>query len=94
MTGGAWNINEGTIVDTPPGKPNSTMPIIWFKPVVTWTINEDEETYQCPLYVTATRGGVISTSGTSSNFITAITLPTKDPAKWTLRACALLCQHN
>ena len=95
MTGGSWHSHEGHIVDVLPGKPNSPMPIIWFKPEIISNVTEnEEEIYHCPLYVTSTRGGVISTSGASSNFITAISLPTREPSKWTLRACALLCQPN
>ncbi len=67
------------------------MPVLWLVP--------DEVSrfqafpcYSCPVYKTAERRGVLSTTGHSTNFVLDVKLPTsKDPAHWTKRGVALLC---
>ena len=68
----------------------SKMPLIWFKPMEDY--KRDPDDYPCPCYKTGKRAGVLSTSGTSTNFVVAVELPTdKDSDYWVLRGAALLC---
>nr|XP_056709345.1 dynein axonemal heavy chain 14 [Euleptes europaea] len=49
--------------------------------------------YECPLYQTPQRSGILSTTGISSNFVTSVNLPTQlTPSHWITRGVALLCQ--
>ncbi len=54
---------------------------------------EKTDCYACPVYKTAARQGVLTTTGLSSNFIIAVDLPCAEtPRKWTLRGTALLTE--
>ena len=47
--------------------------------------------YECPLYKTATRAGVLSTTDASSNFVVAVDNPTdRNPDYWVSMGAAML----
>ena len=74
MDGARWDRHDNTIDDQIPGEMYSHMPVILFKPVDNYQPNAED--YQCPIYKTSVRAGVLSTTGQSTNYILAVDLPT------------------
>ena len=69
------------------------MPVIWIEPVIIDDYNPKEKFYQCPLYKTSTRRGVLSTTGHSTNFVMYLGIKSHiDPEHWVRRGVAMLCQ--
>lgn len=71
----------------------SKLPIIHFIPVINYEPPKNE--FQCPLYKTHVRAGVLTTTGASSNYILNLSLqidPTTIPDFWVIQGVASLCQ--
>jgi hypothetical protein len=69
-----WNADGKAIDEQEPGQIYSAAPYMHLRQ----TNNNTQQTqafYQCPVYSTAAREGVLSTTGTSTNFVVALPLP-------------------
>lgn len=70
---------------------NPCLPVLHIIPVK--KLPENDTRYVCPLYKTAIRAGVLSTTGHSTNFVVPILLPSsKEQSYWILKGTALLIQ--
>jgi len=68
-----------------------SLPAMHINPVM--RLPEDDPRYICPLYKTAIRAGVLSTTGHSTNFVLAILLPSvQSQSYWILKGTALLIE--
>ena len=74
MEGCKWDYGREMIVESSPKVLTTFAPIIWLKPVQ--GEHDLHRTYTCPVYKTAERRGVLSTTGHSTNFIMNVNLPT------------------
>ncbi|MBN3325639.1 DYH1B protein, partial [Atractosteus spatula] len=98
-----WDPLSQALEDSLPSYQHCPMPEINFLPQQIADEDAPIETdtadvllyYDCPLYRTSKRAGSLSSSGLSTNFITAISLPTKvSPNHWVIKGTALLSQVN
>jgi len=90
LEGARFDRGSWLLCDSEPGKMFDLLPVIHFKPAVLH--KQFPGTYNCPVYKTAVRKGVLSTTGMSTNFVVPIELPTDEPEqKWILAGVAALC---
>jgi dynein heavy chain len=91
IEGAKWDSVSMQLDEGRHGEMSSPMPVIHLLPQRDFVPPPGK--FLAPLYKTAQRYGVLSTTGHSTNFITAIALPTILPSDhWVLRGVALLCE--
>lgn len=92
LEGARFDQAAGKVVESTPGKMYDLLPAIHFKPAVGH--KQAPSTYACPVYKTAVRKGVLSTTGMSTNYVVPIELPIYEhetEQKWILAGVAALC---
>ena len=88
----SWDGRAGVIAEAAPRELFSPLPYVHLLPCKADSIDKTAHVYQCPVYKTSERAGLLSTSGHSTNFIIQLTLPMRkeDTASyWTKRSAAL-----
>jgi dynein heavy chain len=90
LEGARFDRSSWLLHESEPGKMFDLLPCIHFKPAVNH--KQPPGTYATPVYKTAVRKGVLSTTGMSTNFVVAVELPTDESEqKWILAGVAALC---
>ncbi|EDV29505.1 uncharacterized protein TRIADDRAFT_51924 [Trichoplax adhaerens] len=96
LDGAHWDEDFLSLRDPKIEQKHSMMPSITCKAVEISRIKEEKSGryfYECPVYITPSRAGSLSSTGLSNNFVTSINLPSDHPPEhWVLRGVALLCQ--
>uniref|UniRef100_H2YVQ0 AAA+ ATPase domain-containing protein n=1 Tax=Ciona savignyi TaxID=51511 RepID=H2YVQ0_CIOSA len=91
MDSGRWDVDQRMLQESLPNIRYFRMPEIIFMPVQQTEDASSSSMYSCPLYRTSRRAGSLSSTGHSTNFVTAVNLETDLPSgHWTLRGTALL----
>jgi len=90
LEGARWDSSTHALGESEPKVLYTAMPLIWMQPK---DLNSFKTYlhYNCPMYKTTERRGVLSTTGHSTNFVLDVRLASKSPpAHWTRRGVALL----
>ena len=79
------------------GKMTAALPILHISPQQLTEQELPSKVYQCPLYLTASRAGVLNSTGQSTNFVTHVDLPIADDmqsADFVLHGVAAICSQD
>lgn len=92
LAGARWDLQQMLLAESYPKILWEPMPTVLLKPCkMAFILTENR--YECPLYITSARFGILKTTGHSSNYIISILLYTDRPVShWIKRGLALLCQ--
>ena len=86
-----WNVETMLLSNQNFREMNPPLPVMHMEP--RRNFEKDPNFYSAPLYKTAARAGVLSTTGHSTNFVVAVNLPADREAPfWIARGAALLTQ--
>lgn len=92
--GARWDYEKHELAESRPKELYTNVPVIWLKPEPN-RINPDSGVYQCPVYKTLTRAGMLSTTGHSTNFVIGVELPSSLPQNfWIKQGVGLFCALN
>ncbi|KXZ55711.1 DHC8 protein [Gonium pectorale] len=92
LEGCGWDAAAQRLCESQPKVLFVPAPVMWLRPRSAEQ-QEHYDFYDCPLYRTADRRGVLATTGHSTNFVMFVKLPTDMPAShWIMRGVALLTQ--
>lgn len=96
LEGAGWDKNQKCLTESKKGVIHTEMPTILLTPITIKereTIHDKLQPYECPLYKTSTRAGVLSTTGVSTNFVLNVHLHTGeyDADHWVNRSVCILC---
>ena len=87
-----WDRVEGCLAESLPAVMHDTLPVVHFRPEANYEV--PSELYECPLYKTTVRAGVLNTTGQSTNFVCCVALPVQKGTNtnfWVLQGSALMC---
>ena len=103
LEGARWDRRAKTLKNPVEDEMTAPMPLLHFLPAQTTAPSSSagEEglswcQYECPLYQTSARQGVVGTTGQSNNYLLSVRLPAEGPSqhKWVLQGTCLLCQTD
>lgn len=90
LEGAKWNAEINSLDESDPKVLFTKCPMMLFSPCKT-TDFKTFQCYECPIYKTSVRKGVLMTTGHSTNFVLKMRIPCiQDPAHWIIRGTAII----
>lgn len=86
MDGCRWDAENETLAEAMPKTLFSDAPVMWLIPKRSEEVS-DYPAYECPVYRTGDRRGMLSTTGHSTNFVMFVRMPSKLPAEHWIERC-------
>lgn len=91
LEGCRWSDDAFSLVESEQKVLYTPCPFVWFKPCKPEDFST-AQTYNCPIYKTSERKGVLMTTGHSTNHVLDLRIPTTThPDHWRKRGVAILC---
>jgi len=91
VEGCGYDANKQVLCESIPKVLHVPAPVFWLQPKKTNDMKEFQH-YDCPVYRTADRRGVLATTGHSTNFLRYMRVPSDmDEYHWTMRGVCMLC---
>jgi len=91
LEGCGWDPVRQVLAESKPKVLYVDAPCMYLKPMRT-TEYATKPHYNCPLYRTLERRGVLATTGHSTNFVMFVRVPTNEPqSHWIMRGVAMIC---
>jgi len=91
LEGCRWDYDTHVLGESEPKVLFTAMPNIWMLPAEIKNFREFKN-YNCPMYKTSARRGILSTTGHSTNFVMDVRVPSdQHDSHWTKRGVALIC---
>ena len=90
LHGCRWDVEGQRLAEAKPRQLFSAAPPMWIKPCPSTELPA-YKCFECPLYRTSERRGMLSTTGHSTNFVLFVKMPTHLPADhWVQRGVTLV----
>jgi len=97
LEGARWNREMKFLDESLPKILYDSLPVVTMTPTIKSPelLEEEKHKYDCPIYKTTARRGVLSTTGHSSNFVMFIQLNSEKPSNhWVDRGTASILSLN
>lgn len=97
LEGARWNRQLRTLDESLPKILFDTLPVVTMTPTIKSDelLEDEKKKYDCPIYKTTERRGVLATTGHSSNFVMFIQLNSAaSPSHWINRGTASILSLN
>merc|ERR1712032_338641 len=87
LQGCGWDLKKRELRESDKEVLFVAMPVIWLEPIPSTQVPKriaERNLYECPIYKTSLRKGILSTTGHSTNFVKYLPLrqPVEDPSHW------------
>lgn len=95
LEGAGWSVDDRFLIESTPKELFVPMPMIQLIPIKFEDMETDRHVYECPIYKTSERFGMLSTTGHSTNFVMFIDLNMSEEHTahhWIKRGVAMLTQ--